>query len=224
MTTDVQAMHCDRQWNGAAGIWGWNWLCMWAWTRLEFLMLHAHLHCGSLAWLADSLLLFLTFTSFRFSLPTLFRSLLRTNDQLVAFLSKYRDMNFIKSHGRDNARWVLMCDTADGLRCPRLRRVPFITDKNKFVICIVDNHRQQIHQKTRFGPAFLRVWHPYVAAWRQENSRRHIRGWRLWLVSAQPNVRGVRHQLSRRPRDQHEAFLRIHATTCGGEIPNYAPK
>lgn len=29
----------------------------------------------------------------------------RTNNQLVAFLSKYRDMNFIKSHGRDNARW-----------------------------------------------------------------------------------------------------------------------
>lgn len=28
----------------------------------------------------------------------------RTNSQLVAFLSKYRDMNFIKSHGRDNAR------------------------------------------------------------------------------------------------------------------------
>lgn len=28
----------------------------------------------------------------------------RTNNQLVAFLSKYRDMNFIKSHGRDNAR------------------------------------------------------------------------------------------------------------------------
>lgn len=29
----------------------------------------------------------------------------RTNNQLVAFLSKYRYMNFIKSHGRDNARW-----------------------------------------------------------------------------------------------------------------------
>ncbi|XP_010789054.1 xylosyltransferase 1-like [Notothenia coriiceps] len=29
---------------------------------------------------------------------------IRTNNQLVAFLSKYRDMNFIKSHGRDNAR------------------------------------------------------------------------------------------------------------------------
>lgn len=28
----------------------------------------------------------------------------RTNNQLVAFLSKYRNMNFIKSHGRDNAR------------------------------------------------------------------------------------------------------------------------
>lgn len=28
----------------------------------------------------------------------------RTNNQLVAFLSKYREMNFIKSHGRDNAR------------------------------------------------------------------------------------------------------------------------
>uniref|UniRef100_A0A3P8TW73 Xylosyltransferase 1 n=1 Tax=Amphiprion percula TaxID=161767 RepID=A0A3P8TW73_AMPPE len=30
----------------------------------------------------------------------------RTNNQLVAFLSKYRDMNFIKSHGRDNARFI----------------------------------------------------------------------------------------------------------------------
>ncbi|XP_016819430.2 xylosyltransferase 1, partial [Cricetulus griseus] len=29
---------------------------------------------------------------------------IRTNDQLVAFLSRYRDMNFLKSHGRDNAR------------------------------------------------------------------------------------------------------------------------
>ncbi|XP_053550711.1 xylosyltransferase 1 [Bombina bombina] len=44
----------------------------------------------------------------------------RTNDQLVAFLSKYRDMNFLKSHGRDNARFIrkqgldrlfLECDT-----------------------------------------------------------------------------------------------------------------
>ncbi|XP_078140609.1 xylosyltransferase 1-like [Centroberyx gerrardi] len=31
---------------------------------------------------------------------------IRTNEQLVAFLSKYRDMNFIKSHGRDNARFI----------------------------------------------------------------------------------------------------------------------
>ncbi|KAM9457238.1 xylosyltransferase 1 [Clarias gariepinus] len=31
---------------------------------------------------------------------------IRTNDQLVAFLSKYRNMNFIKSHGRDNARFI----------------------------------------------------------------------------------------------------------------------
>nr|XP_023680983.1 xylosyltransferase 1 isoform X1 [Paramormyrops kingsleyae] len=31
---------------------------------------------------------------------------IRTNDQLVAFLTKYRDMNFIKSHGRDNARFI----------------------------------------------------------------------------------------------------------------------
>uniref|UniRef100_A0A665T0B8 Xylosyltransferase 1 n=1 Tax=Echeneis naucrates TaxID=173247 RepID=A0A665T0B8_ECHNA len=31
---------------------------------------------------------------------------IRTNNQLVAFLSKYRDMNFIKSHGRDNARFI----------------------------------------------------------------------------------------------------------------------
>ncbi|RXN01983.1 Xylosyltransferase 1 [Acipenser ruthenus] len=31
---------------------------------------------------------------------------IRTNDQLVTFLSKYRDMNFLKSHGRDNARFI----------------------------------------------------------------------------------------------------------------------
>ncbi|KAF7665683.1 hypothetical protein LDENG_00134000, partial [Lucifuga dentata] len=31
---------------------------------------------------------------------------IRTNEQLVAFLSKYRKMNFIKSHGRDNARFI----------------------------------------------------------------------------------------------------------------------
>ncbi|KAJ3600326.1 hypothetical protein NHX12_031311 [Muraenolepis orangiensis] len=31
---------------------------------------------------------------------------IRTNDQLVAFLSQYRTMNFIKSHGRDNARFI----------------------------------------------------------------------------------------------------------------------
>uniref|UniRef100_A0A7N9AMY4 Xylosyltransferase 1 n=1 Tax=Mastacembelus armatus TaxID=205130 RepID=A0A7N9AMY4_9TELE len=31
---------------------------------------------------------------------------IRTNDHLVAFLSKYRNMNFIKSHGRDNARFI----------------------------------------------------------------------------------------------------------------------
>ncbi|XP_034568160.1 xylosyltransferase 1-like [Notolabrus celidotus] len=45
---------------------------------------------------------------------------IRTNEQLVAFLSKYRNMNFIKSHGRDNARFIrkqgldrlfLECDT-----------------------------------------------------------------------------------------------------------------
>eukprot|EP00079_Xenopus_tropicalis_P029864 XP_012825540.1 PREDICTED: xylosyltransferase 1 isoform X1 [Xenopus tropicalis] len=44
----------------------------------------------------------------------------RTNDQLVAFLSRYRNMNFLKSHGRDNARFIrkqgldrlfLECDT-----------------------------------------------------------------------------------------------------------------
>ena len=28
----------------------------------------------------------------------------RTNEELVMFLSKYRDKNFLKSHGRDNAR------------------------------------------------------------------------------------------------------------------------
>ncbi|XP_069021515.1 xylosyltransferase 1-like [Embiotoca jacksoni] len=31
---------------------------------------------------------------------------IRTNEQLVGFLSKYRNMNFIKSHGRDNARFI----------------------------------------------------------------------------------------------------------------------
>ncbi|CAM9316629.1 unnamed protein product [Lampetra fluviatilis] len=31
---------------------------------------------------------------------------IRTNDQLVAFLTKYRDKNFLKSHGRDNNRFV----------------------------------------------------------------------------------------------------------------------
>ncbi|XP_061555589.1 xylosyltransferase 1-like isoform X1 [Phycodurus eques] len=45
---------------------------------------------------------------------------IRTNDQLVAFLSKHRHLNFIKSHGRDNARFIrkqgldrlfLECDT-----------------------------------------------------------------------------------------------------------------
>ncbi|XP_069050561.1 xylosyltransferase 2 [Lepisosteus oculatus] len=30
----------------------------------------------------------------------------RTNDELVAFLSKYRDKNFLKSHGRENARFI----------------------------------------------------------------------------------------------------------------------
>lgn len=28
----------------------------------------------------------------------------RTNEELVAFLSKNRDKNFLKSHGRDNSR------------------------------------------------------------------------------------------------------------------------
>ncbi|XP_054590525.2 xylosyltransferase 1 [Nothobranchius furzeri] len=31
---------------------------------------------------------------------------IRTNEQLVSFLSVYRNMNFIKSHGRDNARFI----------------------------------------------------------------------------------------------------------------------
>uniref|UniRef100_A0A667WXF3 Xylosyltransferase 1 n=1 Tax=Myripristis murdjan TaxID=586833 RepID=A0A667WXF3_9TELE len=31
---------------------------------------------------------------------------IRTSEQLVAFLSKHRNMNFIKSHGRDNARFI----------------------------------------------------------------------------------------------------------------------
>ncbi|XP_013928107.1 PREDICTED: xylosyltransferase 1-like, partial [Thamnophis sirtalis] len=35
---------------------------------------------------------------------------IRTNDQLVAFLSRYRNMNFLKSHGRDNARSTT-CDS-----------------------------------------------------------------------------------------------------------------
>ncbi|XP_035262505.1 xylosyltransferase 2 [Anguilla anguilla] len=30
----------------------------------------------------------------------------RTNDELVAFLSQYRDKNFLKSHGRENARFI----------------------------------------------------------------------------------------------------------------------
>ncbi|KAM4663788.1 LOW QUALITY PROTEIN: xylosyltransferase 2 [Discoglossus pictus] len=30
----------------------------------------------------------------------------RTNEELVLFLSKYRDKNFLKSHGRDNARFI----------------------------------------------------------------------------------------------------------------------
>lgn len=32
------------------------------------------------------------------------RLLSRTNEELVAFLSKNRDKNFLKSHGRDNSR------------------------------------------------------------------------------------------------------------------------
>lgn len=37
--------------------------------------------------------------------PLMFSNLhLRTNEELVMFLSKYRDKNFLKSHGRDNAR------------------------------------------------------------------------------------------------------------------------
>lgn len=31
-------------------------------------------------------------------------SLSRTNEELVAFLSKNRDKNFLKSHGRDSSR------------------------------------------------------------------------------------------------------------------------
>ncbi|KAL0992585.1 hypothetical protein UPYG_G00095350 [Umbra pygmaea] len=31
---------------------------------------------------------------------------IRTNEQLVGFLTKYRDKNFIKSHGRDNTRFI----------------------------------------------------------------------------------------------------------------------
>uniref|UniRef100_A0A4W6E093 Xylosyltransferase 1 n=1 Tax=Lates calcarifer TaxID=8187 RepID=A0A4W6E093_LATCA len=40
---------------------------------------------------------------------------IRTNEQLVAFLSKYRSMNFIKSHGRDNARraWTVSSTSVD---------------------------------------------------------------------------------------------------------------
>ncbi|KAJ8384004.1 hypothetical protein AAFF_G00212480 [Aldrovandia affinis] len=45
---------------------------------------------------------------------------IRTNEQLVSFLSRHQDMNFIKSHGRDNVRFIrkqgldrlfLECDT-----------------------------------------------------------------------------------------------------------------
>nr|XP_014349502.1 PREDICTED: xylosyltransferase 1 isoform X2 [Latimeria chalumnae] len=45
---------------------------------------------------------------------------IRTNEQLVAFLSRHQDKNFLKSHGRDNARFIrkqgldrlfLECDT-----------------------------------------------------------------------------------------------------------------
>lgn len=104
----------------------------------------------------------------------------------------------------------------DGSEWQSNRKENLNGDKNNFVICIVECC-QQIHQKTGFGSAFLRVWHPYVAARRQENSRRHFRGWGIWLVSAQPNVRGVCHQLSRRFGDQHEAFLYVHALTCRGE-------
>lgn len=161
--------------------------------------------------------------SFVFLYKLLFQSLLRTNDQLVAFLSKYRDMNFIKSHGRDNARWVLKCVLADRVWHLKTRSSQteeylngIITDKNNLIIWLV-KRCQQIHQKTGFGSAFLWVWHPYVAAWRQENSRRHFCGWRLWLVSAQSDVCGVCHQLSRWSGDKHEAFLRIHTLTCGGE-------
>lgn len=45
----------------------------------------------------------LTSSSFPFS-PELLSC--RTNDELVAFLSQQRDKNFLKSHGRENARWV----------------------------------------------------------------------------------------------------------------------
>jgi protein xylosyltransferase len=37
-------------------------------------------------------------------LPLTLPSLSRTNEELVAFLSKNRDKNFLKSHGRDNSR------------------------------------------------------------------------------------------------------------------------
>lgn len=33
-----------------------------------------------------------------------YRPSCRTNDELVAFLSQHRDKNFLKSHGRENAR------------------------------------------------------------------------------------------------------------------------
>lgn len=44
---------------------------------------------------ATSFLSFLTFSPSR-----------RTNDELVSFLSQQRDKNFLKSHGRENARSV----------------------------------------------------------------------------------------------------------------------
>lgn len=192
-------------------------------------MLHTHLDCGSLAWLDNSVSfslfhLFSVFPSNTFDLssgpmiswwPSCPNTEIWISSSLMGEIMLGESWHVI----------VLMAYCAE-----TLKHVPvaqkgclFITDKNKFVICVVDNC-QQIHQKTRFGPAFLWVWHPYVAAWRQENSRRHLCGWRLWLVSAQPNVCGVRHQLSRRPCDQHEAFLCVHATTCRGETPKYVSK
>lgn len=64
----------------------------------EFLLQYGYLQ------MAASLTCFLTPPTSMLNVCFFSPCAFRTNNQLVAFLSKYRDMNFIKSHGRDNAR------------------------------------------------------------------------------------------------------------------------